>query len=130
VSIVKPPKLRTYRIICLTVIGLLLVPAANASQPETVSKEFRSLVPRQLLPLLHTPEIHQELKFSKAQVDELESLFAEIDGSWFQSRILPPEQQLPILDALVDRVHKWLDGHTTNEQQTRLSQIELQAAVA
>ncbi len=111
----------------LALVAIILMSAANASQPESVSKEFRSLVPRQVMPLLHTPEIHQELKFSKAQVAELESLFGEIDSSWFQSRNLPTDKQLPILDAIDQRIHKWLADRTTKEQRERLSQIELQA---
>lgn len=115
------------RAVFLALIAVVLMSTANASQPESVSKEFRSLVPRQMLPLLHTPEIHQELKFSKTQVAELESLFSEIDSSWFQSRILPAEKQLPILDSIDHRVHKWLADHATKQQSERLSQIELQA---
>jgi len=115
------------RAVFLTLIAIVLTSTVNASQPESVSKEFRSLVPRQMLPLLHTPEIHQELKFSKTQVAELESFFAEIDGPWFQCRILPPDKQIPILDSLDQRVQKWLADHTTQEQRERLSQIELQA---
>ncbi len=121
------PKRQTNRIVYLTLIVLLLMSDAKASQAETVSTEFRSLVPRQLLPLLHTPEIHQELKFTQTQVAELESLFSEIDGTWFSSRILPTEQQIPILDSLDERVHKWLNDRTTKAQRERLLQIELQA---
>lgn len=115
------------RAILLSLSAVVLISVANASQPESVSKEFRPLVPRQMMPLLHTPEIHQELKFSKTQVAELESLFAEIDGSWFQSRILSAEKQLPILDSIDQRVHQWLADHATKEQRARLLQIELQA---
>ena len=115
------------RAVFLALITIVLTSTADSSQAESVSKEFRPLVPRQMLPLLHTPEIHQELKFSKEQVAKLELLFSEIDGSWFQSRILPAEKQLPILDSLDQRVQKWLADHTTKEQRERLSQIELQA---
>ncbi len=115
------------RAVFLALIAIVLMSIANTSQAESVSKEFRSLVPRQIMPLLHTPEIHQELKFSKTQVAELESLFSEIDSSWFQSRNLPDEKQLPILDSIDQRVHKWLEDHTTQEQRERLWQIELQA---
>ncbi len=115
------------RAVFLALIAIVLMSIANTSQAESVSKEFRSLVPRQIMPLLHTPEIHQELKFSKTQVAELESLFSEIDSSWFQSRNLPDEKQLPILDSIDQRVHKWLADHATKEQRERLSQIELQA---
>ena len=108
-------------------IAFVLAPTANAMQPESVADEFRPLVPRQMLPLLHTPEIHQELKLSKAQVVDLESFFGEIDGAWFQARILPADKQNPILNSLDERVHKWLSDHATKEQRERLSQIELQA---
>jgi peroxiredoxin len=111
----------------LALIAIVLMSSANASSPESVSKEFRSLVPRQVMPLLHAPEIHQELKFSKTQVAELEALFSEIDSSWFQSRILPIEKQLPVLDSIDQRVQQWLADHTTKEQRARLLQIELQA---
>ena len=111
----------------LALIAVVLTSSMNAAQPESVSKEFRSLVPRQMMPLLHTPEIHQELKFSKAQIAELETLFSEIDSTWFQSRNLPDDKQLPILDSIDQRVQKWLADHTTKEQRERLSQIELQA---
>ena len=115
------------RAVYLTLIAIVLTSNVNASQPESVSKEYRSLVPRQIMPLLHTPEIHLELKFSKAQIAELETLFSEIDSTWFQSRNLPDEKQLPLLDSIDQRVHKWLADHTTKEQRERLSQIELQA---
>ena len=115
------------RIFHLLLVSLVLLPSATATQRETVSSEFRSLVPRQTLPLLHAPEVQQELKLNAKQVTELESLFAEIDGPWFQLRNLSEQQQLPILDSLDQRVHSWLAEHVTNEQRERLRQIELQA---
>jgi len=117
----------TTRIISLLLVGLVLLPSAIGTQLESVSSEYRSLVPRQMLALLHAPEVHQELKLNAKQVAELESLFAEIDGPWFQLRNLSQQQQLPILDSLDQRVHSWLAEHVTNEQRERLRQIELQA---
>lgn len=116
----------SFRILDIVLISVVFATANNA-RAESVSREFRMLVPRQMLPLLHTPEIHQELKFGREQVGKLESLFEEIDGPWFQARILPPDQQLPILDALDLKVHQWLAEHTSSEQRERLGQIELQA---
>lgn len=121
------PERPSGRDVCLTLIILLLLCPLKTTRGETVSTEFRSLVPRQLLPLLHTPEIHRELKFTRSQINQLEAMFSEIDGTWFQSRILPPEKQNPVLDSLDVRVHKWLNDRTTKEQRDRLSQIELQA---
>ncbi len=117
----------TIRIVYLLLIALALLPPAIGTQLESVSSENRSLVPRQLMALLHAPEIHQELKLSSKQVTELESLFAQIDGPWFQLRNQSPQQQLPILDSLDLRVHSWLAENTTTEQRERLRQIELQA---
>ena len=115
------------RIVCLLLVALVLVPSAIGMQQESVSSEYRSLVPRQMLALLHTPEVHQELKLNSKQVTELESLFAEIDGPWFHLRNQSQQQQLPILDSLDHRVHSWLAEHVTHEQRERLRQIELQA---
>ena len=115
------------RIDYLLLIAIALAPSAIGMQQESVSNEYRTLVPRQMLALLHAPEVHQELKLNRTQVTELESLFAEIDGLWFQLRNQSQQQQLPILDSLDHRVHSWLAEHVTNEQRERLRQIELQA---
>ena len=115
------------RIVCFLLVTLVMVPSAIGTQLESVSSEYRSLVPRQTLALLHAPEVHQELKLNAKQVTELESLFAEIDGPWFRLRNLSEQQQLPILDSLDQRAHSWLAEHVTNEQRERLRQIELQA---
>lgn len=115
------------RIVCLLLVALVLVPLAIGMQLESVSSEYRSLVPGQMLALLHASEVQQELKLNSKQVTELESLFAEIDGSWFRLRNQSQQQQLPLLDSLNQRVHSWLAEHVTNEQRERLRQIELQA---
>lgn len=115
------------RIVYLLLIAIVLVPSAIGKPLETVSSEYRSLVPRQMLPLLHAPEVHQELKLNAKQITDLESLFAEIDGPCFRLRNQSPQQQLPILDSADQRVESWLAEHVTNEQRERLRQIELQA---
>ena len=115
------------RIVYVLLVALVLVPLATGMQIESVSSEYRSLVPRQMLALLHAPEVHQELKLNTKQVTDLELLFAEIDGAWFLSRNQSQEQQLPILDSLDQKVHNWLAEHVTNKQRERLWQIELQA---
>ena len=115
------------RIVCLLLVTQVLVPSANGMHKDSVSSEYRSLVPRHMLALLHAPEVHQELKLNRTQVTELESLFAEIDKSWFLLRNQSQKQQLPILDSLDERVHSWLAEHVTGEQRERLRQIELQA---
>ena len=115
------------QIVYLLLVTLVLPPSAIGTPLESVPSEYRSLVPRQMLALLHAPEVHQELKLNRTQVTELELLFAEIDGPWFQLRNQSQQQQLPVLDSLDHRVHSWLAEHVTNEQRERLRQIELQA---
>ena len=86
--------------ICGLLTGLFFIQTAPVIGAETVPSEYRSLVPRQMLALLHAPEVHRELKLSKQQIADLEALFAEIDGPWFQSRIKPQEQQFADLDRI------------------------------
>jgi len=106
---------------------LLAVIPVHSMESGSVSNEYRLLVPRQLLALLHAPETQQELKLTKQQVIELEALFAEIDALWFPSRIQPLEKQFEIIESLEQKVQDWFDKHTTKQQQVRLRQIELQS---
>lgn len=116
-----------FRTVSRVLFIVTLLATLNGIRAESVSREYRALVPRQMLPLLHAPEVHRELKLSGDQVNALEMLFAEVDRQWFPTRILPADQQLPILDALDQRVHEWLSAHTNREQQQRLGQLEMQA---
>ena len=85
---------------------------------------YWQLIPRNLLGLVHAPEVHQELGLNDAQVADLERLFAKNDSRWFASRILPMEQQGPILTELEGKVWEWFAQNTTPEQQQRLQQLE------
>ena len=115
------------RIAMLAILGLCWGSILQAEEPASVSDEYRSLVPRRLLPLLHAPELHRELKLSEQQVSELELLFAEVDGPWFQSRIQPHEKQTVVLDGLEKQTNLWLAKNATTAQRKRLGQIERQA---
>ncbi|HUG18780.1 MAG TPA: redoxin domain-containing protein [Planctomycetaceae bacterium] len=114
------------RISLSLVFACAAVSAARAENPGSVSSQYRSLVPHRVLALLHGPEIHTELKLTDRQVEQLETLFSEIDGTWFPARILPPDEQFPILDQLEQRVHDWMAEHATPAQRARLRQLELQ----
>ncbi|MFO0915003.1 MAG: redoxin domain-containing protein [Pirellulales bacterium] len=94
---------------------------------ESSSVNYRALVSRPLLALLHTPEVHAELKLTVQQVADLEELFAKIDPTWLPSRNQPKDRQLQVFDELEGQVQQWLDGHVSAEQRKRLRQIELQA---
>src|SRR5690349_1429255 len=107
--------------------GLCWVLSLQAAETTLIPEEYRALIPRRLLPLLHAPELQRELKLNEQQVAELESLFAEVDGPWFQSRIQPPDKQAVALDALENQTNRWLAKHMTAVQRNRLRQIERQA---
>ncbi len=47
------------RLVFLLLVTQVLVPSANGMQKDSVSSEYRSLVPRHMLALLHAPEVHQ-----------------------------------------------------------------------
>ena len=110
----------------LFVIVFVLHPSVLNAQLD-VTADYESLVPFRLLPLLHAPEVHDELQFSPQQVKALETLFREIDGEWFRARIMPPDKQREVNRELEQRVAKWLDEHATSEQRTRLQQLEYRA---
>lgn len=109
------------------IVALGWATSASGMTAGSVSAENGPLVPRLLLPVLHAPEVHEELALSRDQVVGLEALFDETDGPWFRSRIKPTDEQLPTLDALEQQTHRWLDEHATVKQRDRLRQIELQA---
>ena len=114
------------RTMVLAMLGFWAL-ASQAGELTSDSSKYQSFVPHRLLPLLHAPEVHDELKLSKQQVSELESLFAEVDGPWFQSRIQPQQKQYAILDSLERQLNQWLAKKTTTGQRKRLKQLELQA---
>ncbi len=111
-------------LIACSVLCLCAVPSLVAARGSSDLGQYEQLIPRNLLGLVHAPEVHQELGLSASQVADLENLFAENDSRWFASRILPLEQQLPILKELETRVWRWFANHTKPEQQQRLEQLE------
>ena len=113
-------------------IPVLALLALLASQPDTLSAEDRAnaakrKVPRQLLGLLHAPEVHAELGLSASQISELENQFQVVDGRWFRARIEPPSTNLLIMQELEESMNRWLSNHFSDVQRLRLKELELQA---
>ena len=92
-----------------------------------VQSDPTSLVPQYLLPLLHAPEVHKELKLTQMQRNELKQLLSEIDGDWFRARNLPKEKQFEVVRLLEDQVKQWLEKNASPEQRERITQLEYQA---
>jgi peroxiredoxin len=97
------------------------------SETVLVPKNLRPLVSHRLLPLLHAPEVHAELKLDDQQVARLEDWFSEVDGPWFRARILPQDAQWLELDRLEAATRRWLTQHWRPETLQRLQQLEWQS---
>ncbi len=106
---------------------LLATPACGQSpgapSPRS-SEKYGELVPQNLLRLIHAPEVHQELGLSAEQITRLESFFTQFDGTWFRSRILPPDKQRTLIAELETKFRHWFSKQATPEQQQRLQQLE------
>lgn len=113
--------------VALFTVPLFTVLPLPAMEPEAVSTDYRSLVPQVLLPLLHAPEVHQELKLSDSQIKQLEQFFVKADGPWFRARILPAQEQSEVIAKLETLTHSWLTQHASAQQQQRLQELEYQA---
>lgn len=99
-----------------------------SSAQETLEQTSTSLlIPQQLLPLVHAPQVQQELELSAAQIGELEAYFKEHDGAWFRGRILPAEKSKAGISQLENDFWTWTKTKWKPKQIERLKQLELQA---
>lgn len=112
--------------VLVTSLFLGLSVAASA-QSVTKKNERSQLVPRQLLGLVHAPEVHSELKMTAEQVTKLEALFEKIDGYWFRARNLPADKQLSQILTLENEFQKWAKVNLSSAQRERLRQLEYRA---
>jgi peroxiredoxin len=103
------------------------VAAQDAPSPYgSLSAELVS-VPQNLLSLIHTEEVQQELGFSDEQLIALETSLREIDRRWWPSRTLPAIKLRAVVAELevlaVDEIQRILGIRGVD----RLRQIELQS---
>lgn len=115
---------RFVSVIAVAVVIALSVPIQLCAQDGTQSESTsQKLVPRNLLKLLHAPEVHAELNLTESQVESLEGLFGEIDPEWFRSRNLPSDRQLDAVKRLEGVALDWLRKHLATEQRLRARQL-------
>ena len=114
-------------LIPVLVLLVLLAPQSNTLSAEDRATAAKRKVPRQLLGLLHAPEVHTELGLSASQISELEKQFQVVDGRWFRARIEPPSANLLIMQELEESMNRWLSNHFSDGQRLRLKELELQA---
>lgn len=87
--------------------------------------QTQQYIPHHLLGLIHAPEVHRELKLTQGQVDQLENLFDQIDGQWWRSRNLKPDENAAVILKLEETVDDWFRSNGTAVQQHRLQQLVL-----
>ncbi|MFO1021755.1 MAG: redoxin domain-containing protein [Planctomycetales bacterium] len=97
-----------------------------AATPQA-KNSYDSLVPQCLLGLLHAPEVHKDLNLSSEQVNKLEVLLRKVDARWFPARILPTEEQRPVIRELETEAWNWFGSNATATQRQRLQQLECHA---
>ncbi len=113
--------------VCFIIAWLALVATTYAEKPSdsaAPADAVSELIPQNLLRLVHAPEVQRELGLSPEQVKQLEQFFEHVDGTWFRSRVLPADKQMPIVAELETQLHGWLSKHTSDKQRERLQQLE------
>ncbi|WP_417730376.1 redoxin domain-containing protein [Rosistilla oblonga] len=109
-------------LLAIAMVAVAVATVARADDSPTAAAD--DLVPRYFLAMVHAPEVHAELELSEAQIADLENVFQSVDSTWFQSRLLPADQQNKIIDQTELPVRKWFADNTSAKQQQRLKQLE------
>lgn len=104
-------------------------PELESMRPIVLGQSNDHLIPRNLLKLLHAPEVQEELGLSAAKITQMEDeLFAKADGPWFRARSLQSvEAEHKQLQRVERLVHSWLVKNFDAEQKQRLLQLEYQS---
>jgi peroxiredoxin len=105
----------------LTLAIVLLAPNLARSQ----TKESEANVPQNLLKLIHTSEVQQELGLEGDK--RLLTILKEIDRIWWPARILPEEKQLATIRTLEAKLLDSLKLIVTPAKLRRLREIEAQS---
>jgi thiol-disulfide isomerase/thioredoxin len=134
----RPLSLRFLRrlVVAATLVASLVAPARSGAQaPAAPAKPADSrlpnnpadYVPQVILPLLHTPQVQAELGIEGAKREQLEQLFATVDGDWWRARNLPPAEQRAAITKVEKAVKTWLTGALPRERLVRLADLERRA---
>ena len=86
-----------------------------------------TVVPQNLLKLIHTPEVQKELKLEGDSLSSFLEELAVIDGLWWRVRIRPEEEQRKVIANQEQVLIESLSKYVSPEKMERLKQIELQS---
>ena len=104
-----------------TIVGLTMCPVLLA-----VNDSDAPSVPQNLLKLVHTPEVQEELGL-QANDERLLTILRELDQKWWPSRNLSEDRQRAIVDELEGKLLASLKLLLPPEKISRLHEIELQS---
>lgn len=110
--------------LCTALVASLLMGGQSLAQAPSQPAGYRQYIPQQLLPLIHAPEVQQELNLSPGQIQKLKELFSEIDGTWFRARNLPAEKRISVVAKLESQLWQWFQKYGSDAQRKRLKQLE------
>ena len=84
-------------------------------------------VPQVILPLLHAAEIQAEICIQGTKLEQLEQLFARVDGQWWRARNLPLLEQRAAIAEVEKVVKTWLTDSLPRGKLIRLADLERRA---
>lgn len=125
--------MRRMLVILLTVLPIALLHSTVSPPIHSAELNFdplpakSTLVPQNLLKLIHAPEVQQELDLQGDALNKLVEELIAIDKVWWPARILPEEQQRKTVADQEKRLLEFLKGNLSKEKILRLKQIELQS---
>ncbi len=130
------PSFRLGLIVAATLVASVVAPARSGAQAPGAAKkpaaaplptDPAAYVPQILLPLLHAGSVQAEIGIEGAKLDQLEQLFATVDGDWWRARNLPPAEQRAAITKVEKVVKTWLTGALAREKLVRLADLERRA---
>ncbi|WP_442511006.1 redoxin domain-containing protein [Novipirellula sp. SH528] len=108
-------------IVCTSAIVASTKPLAAETTPDSIN------VPPVLLQMIRDSAIQAELNLAENQLVSLRDTLVEVDGPWFRSRNLKPDEQRRIIDQLTQTLASRLDSILDPTQKSRLDQLVSQA---
>ena len=101
----------------LALIGWLLISTASESLAQR---------PPYLLQMIRDSAIHQELGLDENQIEGVEAAIAQVDPTWWVSRLEEPAKQQVTVAGLTERLQSDLEAVLTDRQVKRLAQLKRQ----
>lgn len=80
-----------------------------------------------LLQMVRDDSVHEELRLSEEQIQQVYDAIGEVDPRWWVSRIMPTDRQQTELRELTEDLQTSLDAILNADQLTRLKQLHRQA---